>query len=559
MSNRLCSTMLTAIVMGLTASAGGAEPDLTGHWKLTGDTQDHSGAGNHGVNHLVNLNAAGPNGRLGGAAEFDGRTSCIEVPDSPSLQTGSGAFSLSMHVYTDQESDDVLGDLISRFDPVSRTGFNLSIQNYAGVTSAQSNYRHLHFGIDAGRIDREWTDCGRPGNNLFVYALCVYQGELYAGTFEHGKDEAGHVYRYASGTSWIDCGSPDRCNAVQSLAVYDGRLYAGVSRYLASGSALPESPNEAPGGRVYRCESPGAWLDCGKLENPETGESFTVGGMTVFRGELYAGVSKPPGRGLYRYNGAQEWEYLGNPGRRIINPVVYNGSLYTCSLDGGAIARYDGGRSWTDVGKPLGVTQTYGFAVHQGILFASSWPNGEVFRYDGDRSWLSTGPLGQEKESMGMMVYNGKLYAGTLPLAAVYRYDGDNKWFRTGLLDKTPDVRYRRAWSMAVFQGKLFCGTLPSGHVFSIEAGKSVTWDHALPAGWVHLAAVRTADRLRLYVDGKPVASSAPFVADDYNVDNNEPLRIGFGAHDYFHGRLTDVRLVRRALTDREVVDLADR
>jgi len=187
-----------------------------------------------------------------------------------------------------------------------------------------------------------------------------------------------------------------------------------------------------------------------------------------------------------------------------------------------------------------------------------TWPNGEVFRYDGNRSWTSVGRLGTEKEVMGMAVYNGKLYAGTLPLAEVYRYDGDNRWLRTGQLDKTPAVRYRRAWSMAVYNGKLYCGTLPSGHVFSIEAGKSVTYDHALPAGWVHLVAVKGADKLRLYINGKQVATSTPFNKNDYDISNSKPLKIGFGTHDYFNGKLRDVRIYRRTLTGKEIADLAN-
>ena len=152
-----------------------------------------------------------------------------------------------------------------------------------------------------------------------------------------------------------------------------------------------------------------------------------------------------------------------------------------------------------------------------------------------------------------MMVYNGKLYAGTLPLAEVYRYDGGTTWTRTGQLDTTPDVRYRRAWSMAVYQGKLFCGTLPSGHVFALEAGKNVTHDHELAPGWRHLVAVRHNDRLKLYVDGMLVAASSPFDPADYDLSNDGPLRIGFGAHDHFNGRMSDLRLYNRALTDAEV------
>ena len=383
MKTTLTSTFLLAAVClaAPTSDLWAGDAQLIGHWKLTGDAKDSSGNNNHGRNHGVDLKAIGPDGKASGAAGFNGRNSYIEVPHSKSLQLGQGDFSMATWVHTEKKLDDAIGDIVSKFDPHSRTGINFSLQNNAGVASAQSNYRHLHFGIDAGKIDSQWTDCGRPGNNMFVFALCVYEGEMFAGTFEMGKDEAGHVYRYADGKKWIDCGSPDKCNAVQALAVFDGKLYAGVGRYMSRGSALPDSPNEIPGGTVYRYEGGTKWTDCGKLQNAETGDSYTVGGLAVYKGQLYAGVSKPPGRGLYRYEGENRWKYLGNPGHRVTNPVVYNGKLYLCSLDGGGVARYDGGMNWADVGKPAGVSQTYGFAIHRGELYASSWPRGEVFRY----------------------------------------------------------------------------------------------------------------------------------------------------------------------------------
>ncbi len=98
---------------------------------------------------------------------------------------------------------------------------------------------------------------------------------------------------------------------------------------------------------------------------------------------------------------------------------------------------------------------------------------------------------------------------------------------------------------------------MPSGHVQSIEFGRNVTCDHALPTGWVHLTAVRAADELRLYVNGRRVATSAKFAAEDYDLTNDSPLKIGFGAHDYFNGKLQNVRVYRRALEDEEVERLA--
>ncbi len=83
-----------------------------------------------------------------------------------------------------------------------------------------------------------------------------------------------------------------------------------------------------------------------------------------------------------------------------------------------------------------------------------------------------------------------------------------------------------------------------------------MTYDRAMPAGWVHLAAVRGADHLCLYVNGKLVAKSAKFESADYNISNDQPLKIGFGPHDFFNGILKDVRLYRRELTEPEVAAL---
>jgi hypothetical protein len=98
---------------------------------------------------------------------------------------------------------------------------------------------------------------------------------------------------------------------------------------------------------------------------------------------------------------------------------------------------------------------------------------------------------------------------------------------------------------------------MPSGHVWSFEAGQNVTCDREFPPGWHHLAAVRDADHLRLYVDGKLAARSPTYDGRALDVSNEKPLRIGLGSHDYFNGRLADVRLYRAALTESQVAILA--
>jgi hypothetical protein len=523
------------------------EPQLLAHWPLAGDGRDVSGSGLHLTAHGIDFAQVGPQGRAASAAGFDGRDDFLELPDAGRLALGTGDFALSLWVHTDGELDDVLGDLVSHYDPAERRGFHLSLQNLAGVTTSQPNFRHLHFGIDQGRIEPAWTDHGRVGNAVFVFALAVHEGALYAATCEPGADERGGVYRWDGRETWQLVGRPDACNAVSSLASFGGALYCATSKYRLRGSSLTESENPHPGGKLYRLTDAGAWELVGELPGVEA-----VGSMAVYRGRLYASSLYHPA-GLFRYDGGTTWTACGAPdGKRCESLAVWNGSLWATGYDEAGIYRYDGER-WQHTGKAGAGTQTYGLAVHRGELYVSQWPEARVFRYAGQDGWRDVGRLGNELESMPLVTYNGKLYGGTLPTAEVYRFDGDGQWTSIGRLDHTPDVKYRRVWSMAVFQGRLFCGTLPSGHVLSIEAGKNATLDRELRPGWRHVAAIRRGGRLELLVDGEPAGRSAEFRPADYDLTTKAPLRIGLGAHDYFRGRLADVRLYRGALSPEAV------
>ena len=534
---RLINPAITAAAtcLLLISPSGAADPSLVGHWKLQGDTRDHSGNGNHGRNSGVEIGAA--------AAGFDGRTSYIEVPASPSLDLGAGDFTLSVQVETAADLDDTLGDLLTQYDPEARRGFNLSIKHNAGVTGSQANYRNVHFGIDNAQTG-EWTDHGKPGKSLFNHSMAVHDGQLYVGTVE-GQTNAdqGHVYRF-DGSRWIDLGAPWKSNGVTAMASFDGRLYVGVSRVLLHYSGLEPTVSHHIGGKVFRYQD-GRWVDCGQLFGLDG-----VNGMIVFRGKLHVSGFYQPG--LFRYEGGQEWTSLGSPGgMRPEALVLYNGAIYATGYDEGAVYRFDG-EKWSHTGQLGDATQVYGMAIHRGKLHAGSWPKATVYRYEGDDNWVSTGRLGEELEVMGPNIYNGKMYFGSLPLARIFRHDGDHRWMSVGRIDHTPDVKYRRAWSMAVYQGRLFVGTLPSGHVWSFEAGKSATHDRSLRPGWRHIVAMRQGTTLKLYINGKKVASSSIFDPATYNLSNGQPLRIGLGQHDHFNGRMKNVRIYRRALTEEE-------
>ncbi len=522
--------------------------DTIGHWPLREDTLDHSGNQFDSAGTGLRFERDPKSGIA--SAVFNGRSSIIQVAPKEALQLGTQEFTVSLWTNIDKDTGGG-GDLLSCYDPDSRIGFNLGIYNHGGVTNSQPNTRQLHFGIDQARLEAQFADHGQLGNAVYVFSLCVHAGQLYASTCHAGSSEAGHVYRFEGGQRWKDLGSPDRCNAISAMTVFDGQLYVASAKYRLAGSSLSESENTNSGGKVFKLGPGDVWEPCGMVSS----ETEAIASLIAYRGKLYASSLYRPA-GFFRYEGGQQWTACATPaGKRVEAMTIFQDAIYATSYDEGSVFRYDG-EIWETVGRIPNATQTYGLSVYRGQLYVSEWPNAHVYRYAGGTDWVDAGRLGQELEAMPLLVYNGKMYGGTLPLAEVYRYD-NNSWNRIGQVDKTPDVKYRRAWSMAVYQGRLFVGTLPSGRVLSIEAGKNVTYDHEFPSGWHHIAAVRGDRSLKLFVDGKQVAESTSFAGDTFNLNCSKPLTIGFGAQNHFRGKIADVQLMRQALSAQQIKQLA--
>lgn len=548
----------------LASTAPGAEPRLVGYWKLQGDCQDHSGNGHHGINHDVDLQTS----------DFNGSNSYIEVQSSPALGFGTGDFSIAAWVHTQQELNDVLGDVVTKFDPAKRNGFNLTINAGNPGYNSQSNVRNLFFGVDSGAAG-QWTDCGRPGGKTHNSdALTVFDGELYAGTTD-GADESdwAHVYRYAGGEAWQDCGrlGNGRTRGVYAMIVHDGALYAATS---ASHGWQPASMSF---GRVYRYQGGAQWDDLG-----QPGENYRLNSLASYRGKLYAAgfnIGPAPGH-CYVYAGDQQWKECGEFQGWPHTLAVHDERLYA-AYPRGEVYAYDGS-VWQNLGNPYGsldeCKQIHAMGVYQGELYAGTWPLGKVAVLRNGK-WVDVGRLGDATEVVGLTVYNGSMYAGTIPRAEVFRFDGPNRWTSVRRLFNPPGFEpvpvsaggpgvedWSRASSLAVFRGKLFVSTATCyrtmlssprpdeirGKVYSFSAGSGVSSDRDMGPGWKHVAAIREGHTLKLYIDGKPVAASEA-TADDLDVTNEAPLRIGFGPQSHFRGKIRDVRLYHRAIGEEEI------
>jgi hypothetical protein len=545
------------------------EESLIGSWRLATDGRDASGHGHHAV--VRGDVAFGPSVDRGVSrpvARFVGGASRLEVEGRGPARGAlvEGDFTLTAWVNVAARLRTAIGDIAALFDPTERSGFSLGI-HHSSPCGNHGNDRNLFFGIDAGS-DVAWSDHGRPGvSTIMVCALAVHDDDLFAGTWEADHANVGRVYRLTD-ERWVDCGAPWDANAVSRLAVHAGRLYAGVSRLRGGGSAMPDSPNQGAGGRVLRYEGGTEWSDCGQLDDADS-----IAGLVPFDGDLYA--IPMYSEGLFRMAESGEWARCGTPGRRLLALGVHDGALLGLGNDhadvasaiaqtaagvvvpprsaegGGGMFRYEGEARWTSLGLQPDTTQVYSAETYGGELFIGSWPNGIVWRHGGRDRWESTGRLADETEVMNLLAYNGKLYGGTLPGAKVLRFDGDGTWTTVGTIDRTPDVRYRRAASMAVYRGELFCGTLPSGGVHSMLAGAVVSDDRALPTGWRHVAAVRAGGTIELYVDGSLVGHCTHDVAP--TSADGATFVIGGGPRASFDGELADVRLHGRALSAVEI------
>ena len=69
------------------------------------------------------------------------------------------------------------------------------------------------------------------------------------------------------------------------------------------------------------------------------------------------------------------------------------------------------------------------------------------------------------------------------------------------------------------------------------------------------ICAVKGRNTLKLFVDDKLVAICTEFNRNEYNLSNEEMLKIGFGQH-YSNGKMKNLRIFNRAVSEKEILEL---
>lgn len=270
---------------------------------------------------------------------------------------------------------------------------------------------------------------------------------------------------------WVDEGRPGNAIIAFGLAVHDGKLYAGTT---ANGK------NDK--GTVYRYDGPDKWTSCGSPD-----DSNAVMAMGVFEGKLYVGTGKYRfggsaltesentvlGGRVFRYEGEKSWKEIGqlSETEAVGALTVYNGRLYAGSLFRPAgFFRYERDGEWTRMPSPEAPEnkRVSALGVFNGYLWAGSYDLGKVYRFDG-KEWKDYGIVGDNTQCYAFVAHRGKLCVGTWPSGKVFRLSPKDSWEDLGRLGEEREVM-----GMLVHNGQLYAGTLPMAEVYRYDGAQ--TW-----------------------------------------------------------------------------------
>ena len=525
-----CATVAACFVLcWAVAQTPAAEPRLVGHWKLAGDAADSSGNGLHAKPHGVEFRSKGPDGQLP-AATFDGKGRSPDRRPGGGLHLGTGDFTLALWVHCDERLDDRPGgprhpvrpEEAGRVQPVAPDQHGRDEQP-AEHPAAPVRDRRRHR-ADVGRRGPAGQRGpglrpGRPRRAPVRRDVRQRQGGRRAGVPVRGAGQ------------WTDCGAPDRCNAVSAMAVHRGEALRRDGQVSVRRLRPPRVGEPEPGRRglpVRRRDDAGPRSAGCPTRRRSAGWWSSRAGCTPRRCTSRPGSSgtRPTAAGRRcRSRTASGWS----------RSAVYNGFLWAPATTAAACTGSTAPRGRTSASSATTPRPTRSPPTVAGCASAPGRAEG-LPPGGGRHAGRTSAGSATSWRSWACSSTTASCTRGRSRSAEVYRYDGGRTWTRTARLDRTPDVKYRRAWTMAQYRGRLFCTTLPSGRVHSLTAGACVTHDRELPAGWRHVAAVRqggVAPAVRGRQGGGRVGPVRP---RPVRPDTGEPLVIGAGAGDFFRG-----------------------
>lgn len=262
--------------------------------------------------------------------------------------------------------------------------------------------------------------------------------DLYAGgEFDHAGGVAASNVAAWNGTSWRALGAGLGISGVNALALYRGSLYAGGSFGVSAGVPLR---------RIARWDAAGgAWRPLG-LGIPDYGRASQVGALQVYGGELWvAGIfayvdSASHGSGILSH-GLARWDGTRWHGGDGLYRATFGGDAAGIAMTEWNHRLVIGGEF--DHAGPVNDHRA-NVASHDAVLW-----NGTGFEVLGDGLGLGDGTSGLLRWRGSLWSIENHHHAGAAVSPAIARFDGA-RWHTVGPFDPRTDIA-----DAIVFQGDL--------------------------------------------------------------------------------------------------------
>jgi hypothetical protein len=372
----------------------------------------------------------------------------------------AGLLSLGVdHSITVQAQDALSGEWVNLFNtpktlncidpgarPIVWDGFgnpaNLAIdalEVFRGQLYAEAtNYDE---GATIWRRDRRgnWMPVTSPGfdsaygpNNVIVFDMLSFQGQLYAGTGNWEFNPfGGQIWRSPDGTNW-SLSAADGLGSTSNLGFttftsFQGMIYAATL-------------NREQGAELWRSSTgdPGSWQQVSSEGFGGGPAYFIITSLTSFKGQLYASVEATAGTGaqVWRSANGTDWTLVVESGFGDANnyqtgsSVVYRGQLYMTTrndVTGAQLWRSRNGVTWEQVvGNGFGDVNNIkieSVVQYGGMLYAATAnlvTGIEVWRSSDGVTWTQVNADGFGEAgitgtfwSNATVVFQGKLLIGT--------------------------------------------------------------------------------------------------------------------------------------------------
>jgi hypothetical protein len=389
--------------------------DITGNSKnittLAGLTVNGGGAINSAAAGTLGIGTATTTGLTFGNNSVTNMMLNFGTSGSLVLTKGATALSCAGNANGGKLTTDASGNVSCQDDTSGSGGGTNYFGQTAGLTYIGNTTTDFAIGGNStASADFVFGSVNSPGNGGI--AIATFSGELMMAAQANSSSYDQTNWQQVSGTAGTLGGGTANVASVSAMAVFNGSLYAGTYNAAAAGAA-----------EVYRYNSGTSWTlvsqsgGTGQIRSGGTTGIASVSAMTVFNGNLYVGTSKMGAAEVYRYDGGTNWTLISSTTPGTIGTVtgingvsamgVYLGQLYigtratTSGVGAARLMRWEGGNTWTSLNGTAGTfvtTNTVGVqavtsiaAINGALYFGIYSPQGDadVLKWTGAATFLA--------------------------------------------------------------------------------------------------------------------------------------------------------------------------